>query len=562
MTLERLSGDWIVVEGTGSNYVKTADAITDAVTKLRAIADENESFALALTSLRKAAGKVAGQIQKAGSRYETTGTALVDYAFDLHAAQIAADAAIDKYNSAQSAVDGAEAEKNRIGNLPEAQSPAMQTTRESQLSDQTGILSSQTAVASEAQSEWRAAERRKNDAAEATIARIRDEIEDSDLNDSVWDNVWGGIKKFFDAIGDAITAALKWLAAAVLVVLFIIVVAIVAIALLVSGGLFALLAGAVLLTLLVLWIAGGGPDAFIANYMRTGDAYSAIVASVITVAQTIFPGFLQSLVDGDAGSPVRRWTGVGVSKFNYDGTIGEYFGRLQAGNVDVDAQTAGPQGSDLTHENSSMITVTKVEGPNGTFYRVNIPSTQQWSQGTSSINDIHSDAAAKLDLSGQTQLAEAVKDAMKQAGVAPGSSILMSGWSLGGITAGNLAADPTFNSNYNIKGVIVAGSSVDDAAIPKHIPVLTFSHDIDIVPRTENPKAQWHGDDANRTNVVVPAPPGAGPFGHGGAPYSTTMTEQGDLSGSDANEFFKRNNLEDYFAGIETPSSSIYQRGN
>lgn len=562
MTMESLSGQWMVVEGTGSNYVKTAEAITEAVSRLRTIADEQETIALAFITLRAAAGKVAGQIQKASSRYETTGTALVDYASDLHAAQIAADEAIDKYNSAQSAVADARAEKDRIGGLPDAESPASQASRDSALSDQTGILSSQGSIVREAQQEWQAASQRKNDAAEATIAKIRDEIEDSDLNDSFWDNVWGGIKSFFEAIGDAIAAALTWLATAVLVVLVIVVVVIIALALLASGGLFAILAGALLLTLLVLWVAGGGPDAFITNYMSTGDYYSAFVASVIASASSMFPGLLGSLVNGDSGSPARRWTGTGDSIFRYNGSVGEYLGRLQGGNIDADRHAGGPEGSDLTDTNSSMITVTKVEGPNGTFYRVNIPSTQQWGLNTSSINDIHSDAAAKLDLAGQTQLEQAVRDAMNQANVPPGSSILMSGWSLGGITAGNLAADPSFNSNYNIKGVIVAGASVDDAAIPKHIPVLTFSHDTDPVPRTENPQADWHGNDSNRTNVVVPAPPGTGGLGHEGAGYQTTMTEQGNLAGSATDEYFRRNDLGDYFDGIETPTSAIYQRGN
>ena len=43
---------------------------------------------------------------------------------------------------------------------------------------------------------------------------------------------------------------------------------------------------------------------------------------------------------------------------------------------------------------------------------------------------------------------------------------MLSGFSLGGITAVNLAADPDFAASFNVQSVLASGSPLDDLYIP------------------------------------------------------------------------------------------------
>ena len=53
---------------------------------------------------------------------------------------------------------------------------------------------------------------------------------------------------------------------------------------------------------------------------------------------------------------------------------------------------------------------------------------------------------------------------------------MLSGFSLGGITAGNLAADPDFAASFNVQSVLASGSPLDDLYIPPNISALPLEH--------------------------------------------------------------------------------------
>lgn len=117
----------------------------------------------------------------------------------------------------------------------------------------------------------------------------------------------------------------------------------------------------------------------------------------------------------------------------------------------------------------------------------------------------------------------AVRAALQDAGAEQGAAVVAVGYSQGGIHAMNLAADPLFRREYEVKYVLTAGSPVGNIEPPGDVSVLHLQHRQDWVPGTdgaENP------DMRNRVTVTlldqVATPegknPGLGP-GHNLANY-------------------------------------------
>lgn len=562
MTLEQLSGQWHAVEGHGDAYLRTAEAIEQAIEHLRAISDEDATVARAFDRVREGAEEVSGQLGSATSRYRVTGQALVDYAEELRAAQLLADEAIDEWRAADAATAEALAERDRLATLASDADAAAALERAA--AEQQSLAELHARRRAEAEADWRSAAERKRRAAEEAAARIRAEIEHSAIGDSWWDDVRGAVTGLLDAIRDAVVDALAWLGAAVLAAIGALVAAALAIALATTGLVGALLGG-VALALVVTWVANGGAAAFVRTLAQTGSIEAALVSGTIAWLHGTLPGVVDWLIAGDAGTPVLRWSGALEPRAGTEGSAGDLLARLQADNRATDAHAGAPSDGDLPEPDAStMITVTAVTGPDGTTaYRVSIPSTQAWRPGSTSIDDVHSDVAAKLGVD-PTQLEQAVVLAMVEAGVPTGASVLLSGWSLGGITAANLAADPAFTAAYDVDAVVVAGAPIDDAPIPTHIPVLSFEHAggglPDPVPLAEAPGKLHLSGDPNRLRVRVPPPPGAGLVPHEGLAYQVTMQQQGDAPGA-ASTWMALHDLDRFFVGVELAHASIFQRG-
>jgi hypothetical protein len=167
---------------------------------------------------------------------------------------------------------------------------------------------------------------------------------------------------------------------------------------------------------------------------------------------------------------------------------------------------------------------------NITGYTVQIPSTQSWDAAASAVpNDVTGDLHAMVR-GRQTALAAAVLEAMRNAGIRPGDGppIMMTGFSLGGITAAAIAADCR---EYNIRQVVTAGAPIGNFDISGDVRVIAFEADEDIVPRSDgasNPNewttvcggaphirtdppgmqiAPWNAHDLNRYAVMAQANP-------------------------------------------------------
>jgi hypothetical protein len=135
-----------------------------------------------------------------------------------------------------------------------------------------------------------------------------------------------------------------------------------------------------------------------------------------------------------------------------------------------------------------------------TSYIVQIPSTQSWDLAAGSTpNDVTADTHAML--ARQTALSSAVDAAMQEAGITSANPVMLQGFSLGGITAGQMAADP--NLNYDITHVVTGGAPIANFDIPPAVNVLSLEFHEDPVARldgNDNP------DSARWTTVHAPAP--------------------------------------------------------
>lgn len=131
-------------------------------------------------------------------------------------------------------------------------------------------------------------------------------------------------------------------------------------------------------------------------------------------------------------------------------------------------------------------------------YIVQIPSTLRWWPTTASIgNDFTSDVLA-LQQERQTALSTAAWNALDRAmqddGAASDSPVMLSGFSLGGITAGSMAANP---GSHNVQQVVTAGAPIGRFDIPGTTGVTALEADGD-------PVARLDGQDNPRGTVAGP----------------------------------------------------------
>ncbi|WP_255769708.1 hypothetical protein [Pseudarthrobacter sulfonivorans] len=101
---------------------------------------------------------------------------------------------------------------------------------------------------------------------------------------------------------------------------------------------------------------------------------------------------------------------------------------------------------------------------------------------------------------GSAEVNIAVRAALQDAGAERGAAVVAVGYSQGGIHAMNLAADPLFRSEYDMKYVLTAGSPVGGIDVPGDVSALHFEHRQDAVPGadgTANPDAR------NRVTVTL-----------------------------------------------------------
>ena len=119
------------------------------------------------------------------------------------------------------------------------------------------------------------------------------------------------------------------------------------------------------------------------------------------------------------------------------------------------------------------------DGSTTRSWTVDIRGTQSFNVGRAGPQDMRSNLQGVAGTSSD-QL-NAIKEAMRAAGIPPGDAVELAGHSQGGIMAAQLAADPEVRASYNVVSVVTAGSPTATVA-PSDVPVLAYENCGDIVP--------------------------------------------------------------------------------
>ncbi len=118
---------------------------------------------------------------------------------------------------------------------------------------------------------------------------------------------------------------------------------------------------------------------------------------------------------------------------------------------------------------SSSVEIRKIVQPDGDVsYIVYVPGVQL---GKPKSDPFDMAAAEAAYTGSSTNVTRLVEEAMRQAGIGPNDPVMLAGHSLGGLTVGNLAADPDFRSHYDVQAVLSVGANISTDSIPKDIAV-------------------------------------------------------------------------------------------
>ncbi|MBC3764209.1 hypothetical protein ACUN7V_11480 [Quadrisphaera oryzae] len=114
---------------------------------------------------------------------------------------------------------------------------------------------------------------------------------------------------------------------------------------------------------------------------------------------------------------------------------------------------------------------------------VYLPGTEKWMTDSPTPADL--DAIQRGVAGKPSAYTDAVLRAMEEAGVRPDEPVLLSGYSLGGITAAQMAADPAVRAHFDVQGLITAGAPIGHVDIPSTVSTISVEHSEDLVPKLD-----------------------------------------------------------------------------
>ena len=186
---------------------------------------------------------------------------------------------------------------------------------------------------------------------------------------------------------------------------------------------------------------------------------------------------------------------------------------------------AGPDGAQV--ENSTVMVQKATDGNGRSAYSVVLTGTEKWEDGPGvhDLKGIGQGITAQPDAA-LTELPQAQRmavQALQDAGIRPGDTVVLTGHSLGGIDAAGLAANRAFRERYDVAAVTTFGSPVGDFEIPEDTSVMAVEHVDDVVPTLDgvpNPDAD------HRSTVRV------------NTPYQDALTLKQGFRGIGAHEMY------------------------
>lgn len=451
-----------------ADLVSSAEVILDVIQELRGIVADDEGQAV--RALHEQNEEISSQLERIHPRYKGTADAITEYAVALTAAH-------DDAERAQSDLDDALLAQGRADRALADLSEQVSTTVDPAPSLTDRVPGAQraaddaAAAVGAARARIEAAREAMNEAAERAISRIDAAI--ATTNEGFWD----GVGEFFSDIGDFLAGIGEWIGDFLQ--------GVVDLLKSIADTIVAIL-GALVVLLLVVAIG--------ALFGTIGLIIGAVIAGVLAA-------FLIWSVLSDVVKRTPDVSRTDPYPHPEDRPQDPTLATVLDGTGEVDS---------LGKETDSVVKITKVLGPDGWYYTVTLPSTQEWlsrfgDQGA--VNDLDSNLALMLTPALQTQYERAVLEAMDQAGVGPDDPVMLVGFSQGGIMAGHLAA---YNSDYNWRAVVASGAPIDHMPIPSDIDVVSVQHNGDPVPRLDAIAGDFdsieHGSNWTSIRVDPPEP--------------------------------------------------------
>ncbi|WP_423446676.1 lipase family protein [Kocuria sp. KSNUG] len=262
---------------------------------------------------------------------------------------------------------------------------------------------------------------------------------------------------------------------------------------------------------------------------RTGAALGGVVRNLeedhplYPARREVFTGVTPRTAREHHMTPLpRRPLPAGV---RHDGAVPTTVAGTAAALKDAKNIVSGADASGESVENSTVM-VQKATGADGrSAYSVVLTGTEQWSDGPG-VHDLKGigqgmTASPTDSLTELPQAQRMALQALQDAGIRPGDTVVLTGHSLGGIDAAGLAANQEFRSRYDVQAVTTYGAPVGDFAIPAETSVMAVEHVDDLVPTLDgvpNP-------DGGRRSTVRVNTPYAGAVGYKGGPLGTAAHE-------------------------------------
>lgn len=552
--LDRIPGDADVLAQGGQELDAMADTLRDLAARLDEIARDDLTIGEAADAMRARTNDAASRLREVEPRYAETAIAVQDFSVRLIDVQRRFDEAHgvvrtedESIRYFQREIWEIESQAVRLAMLmPDPERQAEDARRLVYLRRE---LAAHRAARDNAEARLDAAVQDWDEAARTAASRIRPAL--SALNDGLLDYA----AAFVDGLGDFFAAVAEWIVTVLdtLLTSFLLLV-VLAVALVVMASLVLvlvhllmpfLLSGALTLDQIVEFLVG--ITLVIVPFLTSAVAF-LMLREAMTPTPTVSP-----VIKTLGGRVVQRQD---QSEYEY----------IFARNAELD---------DIGGKDNTVVEVVQVLDERGRpaldengnpIWRVTLPSTQDWQLilggalgDNGAVNDLGSNLALILTPDQQAAYERAVLQAMREAGIGPNDSVMLAGWSQGGILAGAIASDP--NSGFNIRAVVVAGAPIDHMPIPSDVSVVAIQHDNDQVPRLDGiPPRQ----EANWVTITEPSS-GEG-YPHNPAHYAETartfdtdacLAEYPTLAGirEDQGMFFSENEVGYLYEFAETDSA-------
>lgn len=549
-----IPGDPGLLEAYASTCSGTATTLERAAGNLNRL-QGGETISDAVAAILARASEAAGTLGALQVRYSAIAGAVRGYAPSLKQAQAESLAAVEAASTAKAREK--EARNAAIAALPGAAS-FDEAERKRAVEEYHVQRSRQAAAQAElysAKAKLAAAIRDRDDAADAAARRIDGVLQDSTLNDSAWDKFVAMASSVVKTLADVATWVWENLDKIAVVLM------VVGLLWLASNVVFS---GGVVLAISMVALFAARPQPGLAALARTGDAAASFAEHLIRAfreGRTPEPGELAAAVlligANGLGLGANLITGRDLHLFDdgepwvgkakkVDSQPLDGLGSLAQSIQDTDTQAAGL---------ADGIRVHAVMGDDGlTRYTVVIPGTQEelssWTGWAGSRTGMDWPANLHAVAFGTSTGSEAVRQALVKAEVPEGAQIMFAGHSQGGILAANLAADESFTSRYQVKGVISFGSPVECAEVPRSIPMLSFEHRGDVVPVLD-----LSGTESNLTRIELQSPgdPHSLNDNHVMSGYRDSIRDMpaNSLNARRADQFMQENSLDKFLSSDE-----------